>query len=247
MDGSLREFFGARENRFRLLDQGAARAGWVRGERILEIGCAAGEAARHLAECLEVEVTGVDLDAAAVEAARGLRPGRGRCVFLRADAGALPFAPASFDGAYSEAALSPLEDQERAAAEYARVLRPGALLVVNDFALRREASPRERAEVAEIPCLRGVGTVERYCALFRDQGFLPLERREVYGELLGAALQLSRGYGAPPRELGRFLARRFCGAEGDGVPAFFAGARMTYCQLLFRREATGKSVSNQAG
>ncbi len=222
----LRDAFTARSGRFKLLERGVELAGFDKGMSLLEPGCAAGEAAAHLAGLGWGRITAFDIDGAAVERARALAPGVG---FVRADACALPFAGGVFDGAYSEAAFSVLPDKAGAAREYARVMRSGARFLLNDFALALGEPERG----AGIPCLDGVGSMERYERVFSAAGFRTVYRREELGEYIGIAMSLARAFGVKPAEVGRHILAEF-GRDGY-VADFFSHARLTYCQMIFER------------
>ena len=113
----------------------------VRG-RILDVGAGPGHAALQLAgRCPDASIVGVDRAPAMVALAsrRARRAGRGDLRFVVGDALDLPFAAASFDGAYSLASLKHWPDRERGLAELHRVLRPGAEALVVEA--DGEASP----------------------------------------------------------------------------------------------------------
>lgn len=227
---TLRDAFEGRKNRFRLLDAGIALAGWSKGGlSILEIGCGDGGAAGHIRAETQLELCPVDIDRAAVKAAKKKYGGR----FVRADACRLPFGDGSFDGVLSEAAFSVIPHKEAAAGEYLRVLRSGGRILVNDFILR--GGPGEPASGRwGIPCLDGVGTEAEYVGLFARAGACCVYRREHYFELLAIAEGLCRCYGIPAGELGGFIAESF---GGDGSAAgLLAGSGLSYAQLIFEKE-----------
>jgi len=88
------------------------------GERILDLGCGDGQLTERLAESGAV-VAGADADPDMVDAAkaRGLEA-------HHAMAENLPFADASFDAVFSNAALHWVRDQDGMMAEVQRVLKP---------------------------------------------------------------------------------------------------------------------------
>jgi SAM-dependent methyltransferase len=94
------------------------------GERFLDVGTGSGGVAIRAA-ARGADVVGVDVSAEAVEAARRAAP---QVRFLVADAQALPFPDASFDVVASAFGVNFAPDHARAAAELARVTRPGARL-----------------------------------------------------------------------------------------------------------------------
>jgi len=183
-------------------------------EAVADLGCGYG---RHLVPLLEqgrVRVLGIDRSALLLDEARKLAP---QAQLLRGDLRALPLARASLGGAtcfYSSFALGTHQDARAALAEIARVLRPGARLVVTtDNPLRLEASPesdfveqvpglgrvaersrfdaRARIDVVERSLVRQDGT--RLAGTWRIRYFLPGELAEL-GRLAGLAfLRLDPG------------------------------------------------------
>ena len=81
------------------------------GDRVLDLGCAAG-AITHFLSTFGCEVVGVDAEELAVERARALFPGLS---FAIADVAALPFPDASFDKAVAADLVEHLEDETYAA------------------------------------------------------------------------------------------------------------------------------------
>lgn len=107
----------------RQLNTARAEAGPL--ERLLEVGCGNGYTAESILGRLSLDYQGVDYSAEllAIAVERGLDG-----VFTQGDVRSLAFADGSFDFAFSERCLINLtseQDQERALAELARVLRPG--------------------------------------------------------------------------------------------------------------------------
>jgi SAM-dependent methyltransferase len=122
---------------------------------VLDLPCGGGIAFRGLSRGRRLRYVAADLStdmldrARTVARRRGLGPGgpggtAGTTVgFVRADAGALPFADASFDVCVTLNGLHCFPDPEGAVAEFARVLRPGGTLrgtcVVSGTGGRRDA------------------------------------------------------------------------------------------------------------
>src|ERR687885_1486354 len=93
------------------------------GDRIVDLGCAAG-AITHFLSTFGCSVVGVDAEERAIEKARELFP---ELEFVVADVAALPFGDASFDKAVAADLVEHLDDAtfERMLEELQRVLRPG--------------------------------------------------------------------------------------------------------------------------
>lgn len=225
----LRDAFVKREKRFVLLDRGLALAGFEKSWPLLEPGCAGGEAAEHLAQEGYEQITGIDIDPKVL-------PPAGKARFVCANACALPFDRECFGGIYSEAAFSVIPDKEAAVKEYARVLKNGGRVLLNDFTIRqRTDAPR----VKNIPMLEGVQTMDTYRELFEAQGLPCVYAREEFPEFLRIALSLSRTYHVSPAKIGKYLAVSF--GQDAFVTDFFSQARMSYCQMIFeKRKDDGK-------
>ena len=93
------------------------------GDRIVDLGCAAG-AITHFLSTFGCSVVGVDAQERAVAKARELFPG---LEFVAADVAELPFEDASFDKAVAADLVEHLDDAtfDRMLGELRRVLRPG--------------------------------------------------------------------------------------------------------------------------
>ena len=98
------------------------------GDRVLDLGCAAG-AITHYLSTFDAEPVGIDFEPLAIERARELFPG---LRFEVADATQLPFADASFDKAVAADFVEHIEDETFVAmcAGLRRVLVPGGLFAI---------------------------------------------------------------------------------------------------------------------
>lgn len=105
----------------------------VKGKRVLDAGCGDGTYSIAAAE-RGARVTGVDMSADMLEAARARSAGRGVTVDWRqGDVLALPFPDSSFDLAIAIALLCLVSDPPGAVRELSRVLVPGGRLVVGEL------------------------------------------------------------------------------------------------------------------
>jgi ubiquinone/menaquinone biosynthesis C-methylase UbiE len=101
------------------------------GERLLDIGCGSGNAA-ELACSAGARVTGIDLSPRLVDVAkRRADAGAYDVEYAVGDAEALAFTDGAFDVAISSVGLIFAPDHARAAAELARVLRPGGRFAIS--------------------------------------------------------------------------------------------------------------------
>lgn len=100
------------------------------GERILDVATGTGWTARNVART-GARVTGVDIADGLLEAARALSAHiEPPIAFVQGDAEALPFEDGEFDGVISTFGVMFAANQQDAAAELARVCKPGGRLVV---------------------------------------------------------------------------------------------------------------------
>jgi SAM-dependent methyltransferase len=97
------------------------------GERVLDVGCGAGETSLELA-AQGAEVLGVDISRPLLEVARRRAEGQGRVRFLEADAQAHPFPPGTFDAVFSRFGVMFFADPAAAFANLRRALKPGGRL-----------------------------------------------------------------------------------------------------------------------
>jgi arsenite methyltransferase len=133
---------------------------------VLEVGCGTGATARYLAQKLDCRVLAVDIRPSMIDEARE-RAGRGgvgnRVEFRVADATALPFEDAAFDVVLVESVTTFIQDKAAAIQEYARVLKPGRCVGLNEELWHQTPVPTEIVEYvaftwdvhAELPTLEG--------------------------------------------------------------------------------------------
>jgi ubiquinone/menaquinone biosynthesis C-methylase UbiE len=106
--------------------------------KVLEVGCGPGHLSVRLARDHNLDVTGLDLDPAMIERARGnaarsSRPAGRVPAFVVADVAALPFDVASFDLVVSTFSMHHWSDPRAGFNEIARVLRRGGRALIWDL------------------------------------------------------------------------------------------------------------------
>jgi ubiquinone/menaquinone biosynthesis C-methylase UbiE len=107
------------------------------GDRLLDIGSGLGGPARWFARHFGCSVVGVDLTPEFCDVARLLAQRTGTTAsveFQVGDALALPFADATFDGAYSMNVSMNIADKPALYREVCRVLKPGGWLLLSEVA-----------------------------------------------------------------------------------------------------------------
>src|SRR5688500_12589052 len=108
------------------------------GQHILDIGCGLGGPARYFAQRFRCTVSGIDITRPFVDAARKLTTllhMEDRVHIEHGDGARLPFADASFDGAYTQHVTMNVADRGRFFDEAARVLKPGAFFALTEHGL----------------------------------------------------------------------------------------------------------------
>jgi arsenite methyltransferase len=175
------------------------------GMLVVDVACGFGASALQAAEQAGCSVVGVDLAPANVGRARAAARTAGlarRARFAVGDAEALPLDDASVDGVLCECALCTFPDKPAAAREIARVLRPGAVLVLADVTAEPERLPGElRSLDAWIACIADARPLDALTELLTAAG-LEVTRRERHDtalrtlvERVDARLRLTRTVG----------------------------------------------------
>lgn len=138
----------------RLTDLVAGRLAAVPGRHLLDVGCGTGRPALRIARATGARVSGVSISEEDIALARTRADATAladRVDFRYADARALPFDDASFDGAWTIECLMHISDRTAVLTEIARTLRPGSTLVVTDVLLRSPVTG-EDADVVQQAC-----------------------------------------------------------------------------------------------
>jgi SAM-dependent methyltransferase len=137
------------------------------GQRVLDVACGSGNAALAAARC-GCEVTGIDYVPELLERGRARAAAEGLPVeFAEGDAEDLRFPDGAFDAVLSVVGVMFTPDQERAAAELARVCRPGGTIAVANWTPTSFIGQIFRTVTRYVPAPAGVrppglwGTEER--------------------------------------------------------------------------------------
>ncbi|MBD3285338.1 methyltransferase domain-containing protein [candidate division WOR-3 bacterium] len=115
-----------------LASEQRAAARFVKGKRVLEVGCGTGYMLARIAS-IHREVTGLDLSAGMLRQARKrLRGSLYKINLIRASYYDIPFPAGYFDSVLATFTLTHAADLAPVAAELSRVLAPGGRLVIVD-------------------------------------------------------------------------------------------------------------------
>jgi SAM-dependent methyltransferase len=184
------DFYDAELRRHSQHLRAAARVG--ARDRVLDIGCGAGQSARDAARvAVEGSVVGVDTSAEMLEIARrrSAEQGLRNVVFEQGDAQAHAFPPAGFDLCISRFGVMFFADPLAAFANIGRALRPGARLVWmvwqgkerNEWAtaIPRALAPETAASSAAAPAFSLADPVAA-TGLLRATGFTSIDFAEVH-------------------------------------------------------------------
>jgi len=178
-----------------------------RNSVLLDVACGHGASAVHLARVFRCRVVGVDLSA--LNIARGVESARAAGIedlveFRVGDGENLPLPDASVDAVLCECAFCIFPSKEKAAAEFARVLRPGGSVGLSDLTRSGQLPAELDSLLAWIACIADARPAQEYVEYLCGAGLShPLVEPHdealsemvtgIRGKLLGAELLLKLG------------------------------------------------------
>ncbi len=157
-----------------------------KGERVLDLGCGAGDETIAVAALLaeEGEAVGLDLTPEMIEIANqnALEKGIENVSFVNASIEELPFKDNEFDAVISNCVINHAADKNRVYREIFRVLKSGGRFVVSD-AVCKEALPEHIKNDPDqwAACFAGAITEKEYLQSIQTAGFNDIQivnRRE---------------------------------------------------------------------
>jgi len=144
------------------------------GQHVVDVASGPGTTARLLATEYGTTVDGVELSEAAVQragAAAAEAGVSGRVRFYRGDAERLPLPDGIADAVVCECAFCTFPGKAAAAAEFARVLRPGGRLSITDVTVAGGGLPEELTTLtAWVACIAGARTAGEYARVLGAAG-----------------------------------------------------------------------------
>jgi ubiquinone/menaquinone biosynthesis C-methylase UbiE len=195
--------------------------------RLLDVASGRGTTALLLATGHHVRVDGVDLSAANVALARGAADAAGlagRAMFMVGDAERLPFLEGTFDAVICECAFCTFPTKSAAAAELARVLRPGGRLGVTDVTADPGRLPAELTGLAAwIACVADARPLHEYAQLLAAAG-LHVGHTERHDAAMVRMIDQIEARLGVVRMTARARAEAL-GVDFDRAPAVLAAAR----------------------
>ena len=206
------------------------------GQRVLDVAAGRGATACLLAAEFGAHVVGIDLGAASVERARVAASEQGLDDHVRfhlGDAEHLPFDDGTFDVVICECAWCTFPDKSGAAAEFARVLRPGGQVGITDVTLQPARLDPDLAGLAGyVACIADARPATEYAGLLEGAG-LRVVVSEAHDEALARMIdQIDGRLGAwailnpPGLTLSPVTIRRYSTAAAAAVNEGIAGYRL---------------------
>ncbi|MBC9730087.1 class I SAM-dependent methyltransferase [Streptomyces sp. TRM68367] len=152
--------------------------GLVTGGRVLDVASGRGTTALLLAGAYGVRVDGVDYSPANTALAQGAAAAAQlteQVSFTTGDAEQLPCPDGLFDAVVCECALCTFPDKEKAAAEFARVLKPGGRVGITDVTAEPGRLPAELSTLAaRIACIADARPLAEYTEILAAAGLRTL-------------------------------------------------------------------------
>ncbi|MGP3974816.1 methyltransferase domain-containing protein [Streptomyces sp. 8N114] len=157
------------------------------GARVLDVASGRGTTALLLADAYRAQIDGVDYSAANTSLAQGAAQAAGLAEstrFTTGDAEQLPYPAGIFDAVVCECALCTFPDKAGAAAEFARVLKPGGRVGITDVTVDPARLPSEFTGLAaRIACIADAQPLDVYADTLAAAG-LRTVRTERHDEAM---------------------------------------------------------------
>jgi SAM-dependent methyltransferase len=154
-------------------------------DHVLDVGSGIGGPARYFARRFGCRVSGIDLTAEFCQVARDLTRAVGladRVAFEHGNALTMPFADASFDGAYSMNVSMNIADKAGLYREIRRVLKPGAWFVLAEIAQGPAGPPAYPTPWARTAETSFLATPEETRHALAAAGFTIMRSRDTAAE-----------------------------------------------------------------
>ncbi|MHC1698615.1 MAG: DVU_1556 family methyltransferase [Geobacteraceae bacterium] len=225
---SLRAVTGPllRPGGFRLTERGISFCNFSPSDRIVDVGCGAGASVTYLREKYQFTLLGIDISEDLLS--ENCRTSGFSLALARAEE--LPVFHGVCDGILCECVLSLLLEQQRALAEFARVLRPGGHLIVTDLYDRCRENPETTCSGRSVSSLRNRSELESL-VVAEEFDLLVWEDHTQYLKELAAQLILSQDSLTDFCDI--FSA---CGLESSGSSARIMSPALGYFLLVAQKK-----------
>ena len=150
-------------------------------KKVLMVGCGSGFSACYLAREIGCEVVGIDIAKLSIEEAKERAKRQGvsdKAKFIVGNAHALPFEAGTFDAVITEF-VSQFLDREIAFKEFARVLKSGAYVGMNEMYREKEIPAKAAKEIAQAEKTIGEITGLPFSLLLPEKWKEELEKAEL--------------------------------------------------------------------
>jgi len=212
-------------------------------DHLLDIGSGIGGPARYFANHFGCRVTGIDLTPEFCEVARQLTRLLGlddRVAFEVGDALAMPFADASFDGAYSMNVSMNIADKAALYRETHRVLKPGAWLVLSEIAKGERGELDYPTPWASSALTSFLSTPEETRQGLEQAGFDVIQMRSTLDEALVSGVRaraIVASGGKPPHRAVMLIHGDNANEAMANMSRALANAQVNPIELLARKKA----------
>ncbi|WP_019810811.1 class I SAM-dependent methyltransferase [Saccharomonospora halophila] len=163
------------------------------GQQVVDVAAGPGATARLLATRYEVQVDGVELKETTVATAQETTASAGLAQTVRfhtGDAERIPLPDAEFDAVVCECAFCTFPDKTTAAAEFARVLRPGGRVGITDITVHARGLPAELSGLAGwVACIADARPLDDYLAILEAAG-LRTSHTQHHDEVLRSMIDM---------------------------------------------------------
>lgn len=204
--------------------------GFVRGTKILDVGCGSGASVEFLRDVYQLEAVGVDPSPVLLSAGKQRNP---LLPLVQGVGENLPFEAAEMDGVLAECTLSLMNDLPGTIREIYRVLKDDGLFAINDVYARNPEGVSRLRQLSISSCLRGALIKEELISLLEAQGFTIMHWEDHTGLLKQLTGQMIFTYGS----MNNFwLKSTACTVDPNEAQLAMRQAKAGYFQLIAHKK-----------
>jgi SAM-dependent methyltransferase len=180
------------------------------GDRVLDIGCGVGTTALRLAREYDARVVAADIAPLMLDRAKANVSAAGlnsQVSVEEAEIRSLPYPDGAFDVVIAEA-VTMFVSRRRAAAELARVTRPGGRLLATEFYWRKPPTDEAREVFLDQVCPgMKFDSIEEWTAIYAGAGLVDVRTESGPFEMMSARGFLADERGHAPAVMARAMSR----------------------------------------